>query len=501
MWLTQKTQISFFLLIVLVLFVSSKVYGFDKETCISNKNAKEYALLVLHKRQYFDKTYALGVKPYSETVNDQNIDSIFLFKKLAFSYAKANKEDLACMYIEKYIKSSLDVSFIEHNAFDWISSSDSYHKLADKYYKKLNIWWILCMYVGFVGVFISVVLNFRKRSDKIANFLMSMFLFQHSVFIINIGLLPTNYEFYFPHSLYLSTLFSFLYGPLIYFYFKRVTINYKFKLIDILHLIPTFLLIFLLFPVYNLPGEEKLWIMLNDERPYITLISDTKLLSLLVYMVLVIRIYIKPIQSKTLVSKMHHIWQRNVIILCSLHIISYVIYDTLMIRRITSDFPMYFQIISIALLVLYICYKAFVQPGIFGSLAIIKKGVHDELGKYKNSGLTDMLSLELKDRLLDLMNKEKIYRKNDINLQKLSEFLGTTRHNTSQVINEHFDLNFFELINRYRIEEAKELLKMDKHKKVNIIDVAYEVGFNNKVTFNKSFKKYNKITPSEYVKS
>nr|WP_247666498.1 helix-turn-helix domain-containing protein [Aquimarina sp. MMG015] len=79
--------------------------------------------------------------------------------------------------------------------------------------------------------------------------------------------------------------------------------------------------------------------------------------------------------------------------------------------------------------------------------------------------------------------------------------MDTTRHNTSQIINEHFNLNFFELINKYRIEEAKELLKGEKHKKFNIIDIAYEVGFNNKVTFNKSFKKYNNITPSEYVKS
>lgn len=500
MRLTQQTQTSIYTLIVLILFVFSKGYCSIDRMNVKNKNI-DASILLFATNNYTLKAFKLREASSLQIVTDKSIDSIVLFKELALSYAKANETELACEYIEKYIKTSLDVSFIEHSYFDSISDSDSYIQLANKYHKKLNIWWVLCLYVGFVGVFISIVLNFRRRSDRIANFLMSAFLFQHSVFLINIGLLPTNYEFYFPHSLYLSTVFSFLYGPLIYFYFKRITVKYRFKLLDIFHLIPTLLLLLLLFPIYSLPGEEKLWMMLHDERPYITLIADSKLVSLLVYMVLIIGIYIKLIKGNTIIPRVYHVWHRNIIILCSLHIISYVVYDILMIRRVMDHFPLHFHIVSIALLVLYISYTAFVQPNIFGGLRGIKNGMQRKLSKYKKSGLTNTLSLELKEKLLCLLNQEKIYRKNDINLQKVSELLGTTRHNTSQIINEHFNLNFFELINKYRIEEAKELLKEGKHKKTSIIDIAYEVGFNNKVTFNKSFKKYNQVTPSEYVKS
>ncbi|WP_291869465.1 AraC family transcriptional regulator [Maribacter sp.] len=35
---------------------------------------------------------------------------------------------------------------------------------------------------------------------------------------------------------------------------------------------------------------------------------------------------------------------------------------------------------------------------------------------------------------------------------------------------------------------------------MNIIDIAYEVGYNNKVTFNKAFKKDTLLTPSQYQK-
>ena len=61
-------------------------------------------------------------------------------------------------------------------------------------------------------------------------------------------------------------------------------------------------------------------------------------------------------------------------------------------------------------------------------------------------------------------------------------------------------LNFFHLVNKYRIEEAKEILKNDYERNLNIIDVAYDVGFNNKVTFNKAFKLFKQI-PGEYERN
>ncbi len=61
-------------------------------------------------------------------------------------------------------------------------------------------------------------------------------------------------------------------------------------------------------------------------------------------------------------------------------------------------------------------------------------------------------------------------------------------------------MNFHELVNTYRIQEAKSILETDIQKNLNIIDVAYEVGYNNEVTFNKAFKK-DTVTPSEYQKN
>lgn len=411
------------------------------------------------------------------------------------------------MYIEKYILASLDLDFVSHSNFWEIKNTETYQKLSNKYIVKIDTWSIFCFYVGFIGLFIAVVLNFRKRSDRVANLLMSIFVFIHSFFIIHISLMLTNYRLYVPHTMYMSTGFSLLYGPLIYFYFKRVTSRYIFKPIDLLHVLPTILLVvFLLIPVYLLPEAEKSRMQLLKSAPHTTLITVSKLISLIVYGFMVLQLYYKFVKNNTAISKVQFNWQRNIVSFSLLYVVVYSVYAVLIILRIFSGFVFNLQVALMSLLVLlYVSYTAFVKPSVFGKLKLVpgsdKSQEKIEFNKYEKSGLTESLSLELKHKLLQLLNEQKVYRQNDITLQKLAEMLDTTRHNASQIINEHFDLNFFDLINTYRIQEAMNILKKEKTKKLNIIDVAYEVGFNNKVTFNKSFNKYNQITPSEYVKS
>ncbi len=68
------------------------------------------------------------------------------------------------------------------------------------------------------------------------------------------------------------------------------------------------------------------------------------------------------------------------------------------------------------------------------------------------------------------------------------------------MINRHFQKNFFEFINGYRIDEAKKLLANEKYEKVTIIEIMAQVGFNSKATFNTFFKKLVGVTPSQYRK-
>ena len=58
--------------------------------------------------------------------------------------------------------------------------------------------------------------------------------------------------------------------------------------------------------------------------------------------------------------------------------------------------------------------------------------------------------------------------------------------------------HFYDLINRYRIEEAARLLTDPEDEKITILEVLYQVGFNSKSSFNTLFKKYMGMTPTEF---
>jgi AraC-like DNA-binding protein len=426
-------------------------------------------------------------------------DSLELFKEQAILAARNNDVVKASHCLEKYVKYSGENGFVATAYFARFDNTEEFKALHKKY--TLNFGWLNLFYLfsALIGFYIGIMLLLVKKPDKTSMLLISIFVLIHSVFILHLFLYITNLQFRAPHTYFMSSIFSYLYGPLIYFYFKRITLNYKFRKIDILHAIPTILIIIAIIPVFLLPAEEKLRAMFGvgtvDKMPYLIYGFSTKLLSLLIYGFLTLRVYLKTNKSLGLSIEAQK-WIRTLVTLTQVYILSYFIYGFIIIKIIPkSEFLYNLQIVAMASMVLYIGYKSYLLPNLFTS------GFAKPKYKYIKSGLTPSFSSELKTQLKHLMEVEKMFLQNDISLAIVSERLGTNRHNTSQVINEHFGLNFFELINKYRIEAAQEILKNDKKKNLNIIDVAYEVGFNNKVTFNKSFRKQLSVTPSQYLSS
>tara|TARA_E500000318_G_scaffold111076_1_gene128381 strand:- start:6248 stop:6637 length:390 start_codon:yes stop_codon:yes gene_type:complete len=121
--------------------------------------------------------------------------------------------------------------------------------------------------------------------------------------------------------------------------------------------------------------------------------------------------------------------------------------------------------------------------------------------KYEKTGLSEAFSLELKNKLKHLMENEKLYLKHELKLDDIAELLDISRHHASQVINENFNRSFYEYINNYRIKEAKSKLCLNfENSSLSISEIAYQCGFNNRVSFYKAFKKITHITPKEFIK-
>ncbi|MDH7445265.1 helix-turn-helix domain-containing protein [Aquimarina sp. 2201CG14-23] len=94
------------------------------------------------------------------------------------------------------------------------------------------------------------------------------------------------------------------------------------------------------------------------------------------------------------------------------------------------------------------------------------------------------------------MEQDKPYLNHELRLDDLAQKFTLSRHHMSQVINEQFDLSFFDFVNQYRVEEAKKMIIKNDHLTIN--EILYSCGFNNRVSFYKAFRKISEITPSEY---
>jgi AraC-like DNA-binding protein len=119
----------------------------------------------------------------------------------------------------------------------------------------------------------------------------------------------------------------------------------------------------------------------------------------------------------------------------------------------------------------------------------------------KNSYSNYEANSEYVDRIIKFMDDKKPYLKSNITLDTLSELIDVPARELTATLNGHFKMNFYEFINDYRIEEAKEILTSDKTQKKTISDIFMTVGFNSKSVFNTFFKKNTGMTPSEFRKN
>jgi YesN/AraC family two-component response regulator len=96
------------------------------------------------------------------------------------------------------------------------------------------------------------------------------------------------------------------------------------------------------------------------------------------------------------------------------------------------------------------------------------------------------------------MEHSKLYLQSELTLQDLADQLEIPSYQVTQAINEGLNKNFYDLVNGYRVEEAKRLLSDPVTRNNKILTVGMDAGFNSKTTFNTVFKKFTGQTPSEF---
>lgn len=102
---------------------------------------------------------------------------------------------------------------------------------------------------------------------------------------------------------------------------------------------------------------------------------------------------------------------------------------------------------------------------------------------------------EIYENILYCIENKMIYLDTTINLSKFSLLLCTNTTYLSKVINIFFKCNLKTLLNKYRIEYAKELLKMEH---CDLKTLPKRCGFASRSSFYAAFMKYEHIAPTDF---
>ena len=98
-------------------------------------------------------------------------------------------------------------------------------------------------------------------------------------------------------------------------------------------------------------------------------------------------------------------------------------------------------------------------------------------------------------KLVSAMQNETLYLEEDLSLKRLSDAISVSENHISETLSQQLNTNFFQFVNKFRVEQAMMLLT-STNKTVTVI--AYESGFYSKSTFNTAFKKVAGKTPTLY---
>jgi AraC-like DNA-binding protein len=149
---------------------------------------------------------------------------------------------------------------------------------------------------------------------------------------------------------------------------------------------------------------------------------------------------------------------------------------------------------SALLFVCWIVFKALHHPSISRGpidLSLIETKNESSSGEDASQELGTLM------RQIDLiMQERKPFLDPDLTLQQLAELANIDKKTLSNVLNKGFRENFFNYVNKKRVEYAKMLLTTSVDK--TILEIIYDVGFNSKSSFNTAFKKHAGLTPSAF---
>lgn len=404
--------------------------------------------------------------------------------------------------------------------------------------------WVVIIAIGgvAVGLFVVPLCFLLPNGNTVANRFVAPFLAILALSLLNNFFLHAGLLQRIPG---LSAAGQFLYfalGPLLYFHIKALSEpRFEFRRADWLHFLPVLLSLAAFLPVYGLSPEAKRdmaalyfqqfasvdatgdkWTVLL-RLPVAVHIHIVQYIALMVhiawYSILGLRQLRKHAaaigQAFSNIARIELDWLKY---LCWLTLALCAASLLMLLARIVYADNFSAQVralpaLIVALLIYYVGLLSLRQPAIYRPVpaerpretsqpAVPAPAEPAAAGreKYESTGLAPAEAEAHWQRLLVYMTQHQPYLASGLTIGQLSEAFGIPVAHLSQVINSCSGLNFFDFINRYRVQYAQHRLSQRSDNDQTVLDIALDAGFNSQSTFYTQFKKWTGVTPSQYRK-
>jgi AraC-like DNA-binding protein len=351
---------------------------------------------------------------------------------------------------------------------------------------------VTIVWIGFCQSLFAAIYMFAKKDNSLPDKILSGWLMLLSIEFMTCGI---DYELFGKPLLSSSFL---LFNPAMFLYICSLTSkNLKLSPYHLLHLLP-----FIFFETYAYitlqPFEMDTFFIHDKNYLFRMFFAAATIVSWLVYnsiSMYYVHRYRKYLKSEwSTIEKGENLgWVLAVLIF-------YVVYCSFAfgIASITyfADFnpltPHIYNYVMLLFLVFVISFYGMRQNVVIKQLPEPAESI-----PYKNSLLSTETKNQIRQKLIDYVERNKAYLNPDLNMELIAINLGFPKYQITEVLNTEIGKSFFQFINSYRVDAVKKMLS-DPNNKYSIEAIGYDCGFASKSSFYTVFKKFTNETPLAY---
>ena len=355
------------------------------------------------------------------------------------------------------------------------------------------IFHILIAFGALQAIFLFAILV--TSGSKLANRLFAFFLLIEGITLIERLLAETNLMVEFPHVLGVSYPLSFLKPPILLLLALGLThSDFRLKVRHLLHGVPFVMILLMNIPFYVLsPGEKISYVSSFIEYvPTYDSFNFWFFLSFFLY----IGVYLAH-SCRVLVKYKKHIRNDRMAnsYLKVLFLYSFLLSVQLLHFLIRPTGIVEFKLINEGSMLL----MTFLIQSIAYNFLSNSKLLYDQSTRKLNQDLQSFSNYA--EEIRRKIETEKVYLDDTLSLEAFAASLSMPKKQVSEVINQRFGTTFKSLLNHHRVEEAKSIMKHESSDRPKLVEIGLRSGFNNKVSFYRTFKKLTGKSPSDYFQS